>query len=243
MNTTINDNNLGIYLRKRRKEMGLTLQETADKLEVTQGYFSNIENGKRTPSIKFITKIADLYSEQIIELLKRISKKTQPMLNIIETNDAFKDAHNSPGYYHIVNLRIDSMKTRLEIESDSGISTIKQKMVEKDGTNDIELLNRYGRAFGVNDLYGFISSKTDIPYVNWWGQGGIFDVTEEEYANLNHKQKTILYHSLEKHENSNIHLDRVLNSAQYVYFNDRLLTDAQRGKISRILETLFDDDM
>ncbi|PUB18238.1 helix-turn-helix domain-containing protein [Paenisporosarcina sp. OV554] len=243
MNTKEFENNLGIYLRKRRKEMELTLQETADKLEVTQGYLSNVENGKRTPSINFITKIADLYAEPFIELVNRISKKTQPMLNVIETNEALKNPLIYPGYYDIINIRIKSMKTRLEIENESGISAIKQKMIERDGTKDIELLNKYGQVMGVNDLYGFISAKTKIPYVKWWGKEGIIDISEEEYASLNHKKRMILNKSLQKHENDNVYLDKILQNTKYLYFNDMLLTDAQRGKISRILETLFEDDM
>lgn len=44
-------------LRKHRNELHLKMKEMADELEVSESYYSLIENGKRKPSKKFIKKL------------------------------------------------------------------------------------------------------------------------------------------------------------------------------------------
>ncbi|KAA0941636.1 helix-turn-helix transcriptional regulator [Sporosarcina sp. ANT_H38] len=241
MNTELIENNLGIYLRKRRKEMGMTIQEAADQIGVTQGYVSNVENGKRNPSTQFITKIAELYAEPHIELLKRIDKPTQSMMKTIELYAVL--GTDLPGPFILSEIRIFSMKTRLEIEIESGISPMKQRMIENQGINDIELFNKYGQALGLNNLYDYIYKRTKIPYANWWGVDVINEISEKDYTNEYYTKDIVFKKSLETFEKNNVALDKVLKDTEYLYFNDKLLTDAQRGKISRILETLFEDDM
>ena len=238
MDTSVN--NLGIYLRKRRKEMNLTIQETADELGVTQGYVSNVENGKRTPSINFINKIATLYVEPSSELLKRIDKPTQSMKNTLNLYNSL--AKSVPGPILLANLRVQSMKTRLEIENETGISPMKQRMIENQGINDIELFNKYGQALGVNNLYEFVYSRTKIPYANWWGVDAIKDMTEQEYNIEYYSKEMIFKKSLEKFNKEHVSLNDILENTKNLYFNDKPLSESQRDKIRRILETLFEDD-
>ena len=40
-------------LKKFRKSLGLTIEETAERLECTKAYYNNIELGKSTGSIEF----------------------------------------------------------------------------------------------------------------------------------------------------------------------------------------------
>ncbi|SDC05736.1 helix-turn-helix domain-containing protein [Shouchella lonarensis] len=58
MNTP--DHDFGQYLKKLRKAAGLTVNELAEKVSVSQPYISNIENGKRgAPSLKKLKKFAE----------------------------------------------------------------------------------------------------------------------------------------------------------------------------------------
>jgi transcriptional regulator with XRE-family HTH domain len=45
-------------LRIRRKEIGLTMQALADRLDCTQSFLSQIENGKRLPSLGMAAKLS-----------------------------------------------------------------------------------------------------------------------------------------------------------------------------------------
>ncbi|MEO1576418.1 MAG: cupin domain-containing protein [Pseudomonadota bacterium] len=49
---------LGTLLRARRRELGLTLQELAEKAELSAAFLSQAENGKATPSIVSLINIA-----------------------------------------------------------------------------------------------------------------------------------------------------------------------------------------
>ena len=52
---------LGKYLRTFRIERGELLKDMADKLGLAPAYLSSIENGKRTPTKKFIDSIIIAY--------------------------------------------------------------------------------------------------------------------------------------------------------------------------------------
>ena len=51
--------NLGAAIRKRRKQMQMTLQMLCDKSGVSMGYLSQVERGKATPSLGTLAQIAD----------------------------------------------------------------------------------------------------------------------------------------------------------------------------------------
>jgi putative transcriptional regulator len=44
----------------KRKEKGLTQQEMADQIEVSRQYYTDIENGKRQPSVSTAKKIGEV---------------------------------------------------------------------------------------------------------------------------------------------------------------------------------------
>lgn len=60
---------LGVLLSKKRKELKLTVQSVADTLQLTQGYVSNIESGKRVPSLHVLHQFAQLYDLDVLVLL------------------------------------------------------------------------------------------------------------------------------------------------------------------------------
>ena len=48
------------FMQNRRGELGLTQKMVADMVGITQGTYSNIEKGKKTPSVKLAKKLADV---------------------------------------------------------------------------------------------------------------------------------------------------------------------------------------
>ena len=61
----------GQKLHFLRTRDGLTLQQLAHKLDLSaHGYISELENGKKLPTVEFILKVARLFDVTTDELLK-----------------------------------------------------------------------------------------------------------------------------------------------------------------------------
>ena len=63
-------------LRKLRKKRGLTQEQFADIIHITQEAYSNYERGTRTPDIITLIKIADYY-EISLDLLTGRYKRSE----------------------------------------------------------------------------------------------------------------------------------------------------------------------
>lgn len=59
---------LGKFLRTFRIQHGELLKDMAEKLDVAAAYLSSIENGKRSPSKKFINNIIESYQLDVDEI-------------------------------------------------------------------------------------------------------------------------------------------------------------------------------
>ena len=55
----IDNISLGKNIRKNRKNLGLTLEELAEKSEISINFLGNIERGTDTPSLKSLMKICN----------------------------------------------------------------------------------------------------------------------------------------------------------------------------------------
>lgn len=51
---------IGLQIRKRRLECGVTQEAIANQLDVNPSHISNIENGRANPSLTVLVKIANL---------------------------------------------------------------------------------------------------------------------------------------------------------------------------------------
>lgn len=61
--------NIGQYLKEKRKEKALTLSEVATMLNLTPGYISRIERGTSKPSKSVLHKICNIYQVPISKIL------------------------------------------------------------------------------------------------------------------------------------------------------------------------------
>ena len=64
----MNQENIGKFIAKCRKEKNMTQQELADKIGVTDRAISHWENGRRLPDYSLIKKLCDILSISINEL-------------------------------------------------------------------------------------------------------------------------------------------------------------------------------
>ncbi len=62
--------NLGKNIKKRRKELGLTQQELADKLNISLNFMGKIEVAFSKPSLDTLIEIADKLDISVSELVK-----------------------------------------------------------------------------------------------------------------------------------------------------------------------------
>ena len=65
----MNNNNIGKFISKLRKEKGLTQQELGDKLYVTDKAVSKWERGLSLPDITILNKLADILDVSVSEIL------------------------------------------------------------------------------------------------------------------------------------------------------------------------------
>lgn len=55
---TKNQVKFGHRIQKRRQELGITQEELADRLNLSRTHMGHIEQGRRSPSLEVINKIA-----------------------------------------------------------------------------------------------------------------------------------------------------------------------------------------
>jgi transcriptional regulator with XRE-family HTH domain len=67
--------NLGVLIRKYRKEQKLTLKEVAEKAGISEGFLSQVENDVNSPSIDTLMKICDAIGVNAGDLLNKIKNQ------------------------------------------------------------------------------------------------------------------------------------------------------------------------
>lgn len=65
---------LGLAIIKLRKEKGLSQEKFALEADIDRRYMSDLENGKRNPSLEIIEKIANRLEISISELFFEVEK-------------------------------------------------------------------------------------------------------------------------------------------------------------------------
>ena len=79
-------NKISTFIRTRRKKLGMTQQELAEKLFVTEKAVSRWETGRGTPDISLLIPLSKALNVDISEILSGESKKTE-IEKIIEYNE------------------------------------------------------------------------------------------------------------------------------------------------------------
>lgn len=63
---------VGVNVRRRREELRLTQSDVARAADVNQTYLSDIENGKRSPNLSTVARLADALDVQPADLLSAV---------------------------------------------------------------------------------------------------------------------------------------------------------------------------
>jgi len=61
---------LGKKIQKRRKEIGLTQEDVADKVGISRAYMGYIEQGRYAPSLEVLEKVAKTLKSPISDFFK-----------------------------------------------------------------------------------------------------------------------------------------------------------------------------
>ncbi|OQX93244.1 MAG: hypothetical protein B6I17_03515 [Tenericutes bacterium 4572_104] len=67
----MNNKLIGLYLQKKRKELGITQKELSERMGVTYQAVSRWENGDSIPDLDSLSNLADFYKISIDEILQR----------------------------------------------------------------------------------------------------------------------------------------------------------------------------
>ncbi len=76
--------NIGPKIRRLRKLRGLTIEELADKAELTKGFISQLERNKTVPSVVTLKQILDVLGVDLSSFFSDISEREK---NIFTKND------------------------------------------------------------------------------------------------------------------------------------------------------------
>ena len=66
----------GREVRRRRRALGMTLDQFAEEAELSPNYLGSIENGQRDPSLSTVQRLADAFGVSIGELVGDREERT-----------------------------------------------------------------------------------------------------------------------------------------------------------------------
>lgn len=92
-------NNIGKSFRKRRRELDISQEELAQKINVARGYIAQIERGKCMPSAETALAISKnlrlnykiIRKVLVLKILLKLAEITNSMVNRKSLNSLFKD--------------------------------------------------------------------------------------------------------------------------------------------------------
>jgi|DewCreStandDraft_4_1066084.scaffolds.fasta_scaffold05341_2 transcriptional regulator with XRE-family HTH domain len=88
--------NLGLKIRFYRENSGLTQEQLSELINISQNFLSQIENGRRAPSLKTIIKISEVLKMPIFLLFQfddsnkvknNILQKYEPLINSLNKKE------------------------------------------------------------------------------------------------------------------------------------------------------------
>lgn len=75
---------VGENIARRRKQLGMTQDELAEKLEISASAVSRIESGQASPRFSRLEELANILQYQVADLFRRYDKPLNVRLDTIE---------------------------------------------------------------------------------------------------------------------------------------------------------------
>lgn len=138
---------LGSILREKRKELNLTIQDVADKLNLKYGTVANMESGGKNPTLKQLEDYGLIFGVTWIEILTEILRILQ---NNVDNSDSstdegndyikmqFAEFHEYESYYDEIkkehDARIQAEDEKINIDIDAAIDIIAKRWTTKGDT-------------------------------------------------------------------------------------------------------------
>jgi transcriptional regulator with XRE-family HTH domain len=116
------DRFLGLQIRKKREQMGITLTKAAKEMNISPSLLSQIERGIVSPSISTLRTIADYLSTSIGILLNEVISRENAVI-VREDNKRHSIIHGKGVKFHILspsNSNLEFMYDEYEVNSSTG---------------------------------------------------------------------------------------------------------------------------
>ncbi|MGJ9384163.1 helix-turn-helix domain-containing protein [Salipaludibacillus sp. CF4.18] len=253
-------NNLfGFFLRKIRKENKLTLKELANKLELTHGYISNVENSKMKANLDLIEGIYSILQIPLEESLIRlkidngdfqefINSLNRSNFNYGKSNLMTKMYNSRPGKFILFTLRLKSNKTLNEISNETSLSIEEIINIENIGPQNEDALKKLGESYNIRNLLNFLNHEYKLPPISIKRAYGLIgrSVTELEEARF-----TLWgdFNEINKHENQDysffdkkIDLYYLLKENENFAYKDLDINEAEINKMIKIFDAVFGNE-
>lgn len=109
----IKERNFGQLIRDRRRQLDLTQEEVARRIKTSTPYVGHLESGKRHPSDKIVSRLAEVLSLDRRELFFLANPRAQALLNPeVEPDEdsAWDDFKKNDQLRRVHNITSDEME-------------------------------------------------------------------------------------------------------------------------------------
>jgi len=140
----------GAQIRKIRKDRGLSLADFAQKIGISTSYLSEIERGKKKPSLKTLNKIASTFNINKYNLLQQNGDNEERDKRPLKLGEKIRLVREEKG------LKLEEAAQKI------GISTSYLSEIERGNVNpSIEILKEIANTFEVS-LNIFLGKETSL---------------------------------------------------------------------------------
>src|SRR5712671_6842804 len=107
------ERNFGQVIRERRRQLDLTQEEVAHRIKTSTPYVGHLESGKRHPSDKIVTRLAEVLGLDRRELFFLANPRAQELLNPepqADAKSAWEDFRKDEQIRRVHNITSDEME-------------------------------------------------------------------------------------------------------------------------------------
>lgn len=109
----IKERNFGQIIRDRRRQLDLTQEEVARRIKTSTPYVGHLESGKRHPSDKIVTRLAEVLGLDRREMFFLANPRAQELLSpavAAEANSAWDDFKRNEQLRRVHNVTNEEME-------------------------------------------------------------------------------------------------------------------------------------